>query len=90
MEFFLELLLSFFLEGSIEIIQEKQIPRWIRIIVLIIITIFYSAFTSFLIYLSVKGNSLLFQCITAMIAILFLALFGRFWYKIAKEYRKNK
>lgn len=89
MEFLIELILTFFLDGSFEIIQEKKIPKWIRTVVLIIITIFYSAFIGFFVYLSVKSNHSFVKSITAMLSILFIVLFGRFWYKLIKEYRKS-
>lgn len=89
MEFIFELLISFFLEGSFGVVQEKKIPKWIRTIVLIIITMLYSVFIIVLIVISANSNNVWLEWITKVLSVLFLMVFIRFWIRLVKEHHRN-
>ena len=73
------------LDGIIEIIQEPRIPKWIRGIVLILVTILYLAFAALFVWLAVQISAVWVKCLLIAVAFLFLGLMARMWYRLIKE-----
>ena len=73
------------LDGIIEIIQEPRIPKWIRGIVLILVTILYLAFAALFVWLAVQVPAVWVKCLLIAVAFLFLGLMARMWYRLIKE-----
>ena len=79
-----ELLVSIFLEGSIEVVKEKRIPKWIRLIGWILILVFYSALLIFFVCIFLQSSRLIVRCLMGVLTILLLAMFAVFLNKLMK------
>lgn len=89
MEFLLELLLEFFIEffvsGSVDLAEDKTIPRRLRIAALSVATIFYLAFTVLFIILFVECGNVFARVLLGAVIMLFVWMLGRFWYRLYKK-----
>ena len=79
-----ELLVSIFLEGSIEVVKEKRIPKWIRLIGWILILVFYSALLILFVCIFLQSSRLIVRCLMGVLTILLLAMFAVFLNKLMK------
>lgn len=84
MEDIFELLVSIFLEGSIEVVKEKRIPKWIRLIGWILILVFYSALLILFVCIFLQSSRLIVRCLMGVLTILLLAMFAVFLNKLMK------
>lgn len=75
MEVIFELLVSIFLEGSIEVVKDKRIPKWIRLIGWILILVFYSAFLILFVCIFLQSSRLIVRCLMGALTILLLVMF---------------
>lgn len=89
MEFIIELVLELFLDGSMEAVRDKKLPKWGRILALGLLTVFYIAFVVLLIVLSVQSGSPLMRAITGLIALAFFIIFIWFWVKLLRQSNKK-
>lgn len=75
MEVIFELLVSIFLEGSIEVVKDTRIPKWIRLIGWILILVFYSAFLILFVGIFLQSSRLIVRCLMGALTILLLVMF---------------
>lgn len=87
-EFVMELVLDIVIGGALEFVKDEHIPKGIRIGLLIFLSIFYIAFLVVLAVISIESNSILFQGIILLLAILFSFLFITLWIRVIKWRRK--
>lgn len=85
MEFLLELLLEFFVSGSLDLAEDKTIPRRLRIAALSVATIFYLAFIVLFIILFVECEEIFAKVLLGAVILLFAGMLGRFWYRLYKK-----
>lgn len=72
MDFLIELLLEIILEGSFEAVSEKRVPFPIRILLTIVLIVFFVGVFAFLFYLGVKHDVLFMTIIAAILFVLFI------------------
>lgn len=84
MEDIFELLVSIFLEGSIEVVKDKRIPKWIRLIGWILILVFYSALLILFVCIFLQSSRLIIRCLMGVLTLLLLAMFAVFLNKLMK------
>lgn len=72
MDFLIELLLDIILEGSIEAVSEKRVPFPVRILLTIVLIVFFVGVFVLLFYLGVKYDLLFITIVTAILFVLFM------------------
>lgn len=87
MEILIEFVMELILGGGFEVAQDKDIPRWIKIIVLTVLSLFYLGFIILFIIMSVRSKQLILRGITIILGVVFVSLFIRLWYKGLKSSR---
>lgn len=88
MELIIELILDIFLEGTMEIAQEKKAPRVLRAVVLLVLTIVYSLFAAFLVYIAVESKDTIVFIIVGGVLLLILGVLIKFWWKFLRTCRE--
>lgn len=90
MDLLLEFLLEIVGECLIELMQNKNIPFIIRLIIFAFISIVYLSIVGLLIYFIIKNdNSLLINSILIILALFLLGIYIYYIYKLIKG-KKNK
>lgn len=79
LEFLGEIFVGCFLEGFMEAAQNRERPKWQRLVFLGILTAFYGALMALFIWIAVECDNLAVKGIMAGIALLCLGLLGRAW-----------
>ena len=82
----IEFIIEFILDGIFEIAQEKGIPKWIRMIVLIIITILYLAVVALMFWIAAQVSQMIVKCLITAVGFLLIVIMGIFWYRLIKKF----
>ena len=82
----IEFIIEFILDGIFEIAQEKGIPKWIRMIVLIIITILYLAVVALMFWIAAQVSQMIVKSLITAVGFLLIVIMGIFWYRLIKKF----
>ena len=70
--------------GCLDSATDRKVPRWIRIVLLIFVTLVYAAITAAVIWLMCTAEGVVMKLIWAGIAVFFIAVFVLLWRRAAK------
>lgn len=85
MDLIMELILEIFVEGSLDLAGDKEVPRWLRITALTIATAFYLACTVLFVIIFIQCKNVFLRILIGGIILLFVGILGRFWYRLYKK-----
>lgn len=83
-EFIIDCVADFIMDGAVELVKETKIPKWIRSIVLVVLTLVYMAVFVLFAWILVQCKMVIVKCLSIVMLILIIGLVGRFWYKLIK------
>lgn len=91
MDLIIEFIEEFILEGSIELINNKNVPILFRVLLGVIVTIVIFVIVGILIFGGIQklDNDLIFGIILMGLGVIILGLFGCLVLKIIPEIKKN-
>ncbi len=91
MDLIIEFIEEFILEGSIELINNKNVPILFRVLLGVIVTIVIFVIVGILIFWGIQklDNDLIFGIILMGLGVIILGLFGCLVLKIIPEIKKN-
>lgn len=88
MDFIIEFIIDFFADlvtdGAQEVVNEKRIPKGIRIFALVVLTLVYMAVFALFVWVFVQCEEWLVRCFSAGMVILIMALVVKSWHKLIK------
>lgn len=84
MEFLFEILLELIVGGSLDGAADSELPKAVRIGLLIFATLVYAAITAFFIWLFLTSGSAVVKVVSASVVLLFVGGFGALWRKVMK------
>lgn len=85
MDFLMELILDIFMEGGLDLADDKTAPHWLRITALTIATVFYMAFIVLLIIILIECENVFFRILMGGCILFFVGMLGRFWWRLYKR-----
>lgn len=75
-------ILEFILDIGFETIQSNKLPRVVRILLLIALSLVYIGVITILVVVGFTSNNGIFTAIMILLALIVLSLFIRLWYKV--------
>ena len=84
MEFLVELLFELIVGGSLDGAADSELPKAVRIALLILATLVYVAITAFFIWLFLTSGSAVVKVVSAGTVLLFICGFVSLWRKVMK------
>lgn len=91
MDFLVELIVEIvgecLLDGTLEASMSEKVPRKIRILLILIVTVLYSAFIALFLWIAVTCDHPVVKCLVAGIGLLCLVLVAKTWSKFIRAYR---
>lgn len=83
-EFIIDCVTDFIVDGAVELVKETKIPKWIRSIVLTVLTLVYMAVFVLFAWIFIQCKMVIVKCLSIIMLILIMGLVGRFWYHLIK------
>lgn len=84
MEMIIELVMDILLGGAVEFVIDEKTPKRIRIALLLFLSVFYIIFMLLLLFACMESDAVLMKLITGALALLFIFLFARLWWKVLR------
>lgn len=84
MEFLIEFILALVIEGSLEGANSRGLPKSVRIVLLMIVTLVYIAFTIFFVGLFLTLDNIFGKILSAGVVLFFIGVLIYLWCKVMK------
>lgn len=84
MEFLFELLFELVVGGSICGANDSELPKGLRIGLLVFASLIYAIFTAFFVWLLLTSEKILLKVISGGVVVLFVGVFIALWCKVIK------